>query len=416
MAAWFEDIKALTEKSGEERNAFVRRHASVRSTSVGSHHSASSDGGLEEDEADAIPFSANQSMKTQTVHDQSPVRPSRPSPGGRFPSDLMVNRNLQAPLSPSSGSSEVGNDLNTMAGGLPQEAHPTYPTQTPAYQHVEPVQPVQYAQPTPQQPQPAFVNSYQYTQQSYDPMTANGSSYVSEPQPYPTQQTRTENFDQPVGNDQPIQRHDSNNYGDWMAPAAGGAATGALAAEAYRRKQLAQQHLQAQQQSLDEHSEQHPSEQSRAMEFADATPVQEFPERHPDHIRPDQIDDAGHVAQPSAPAVQPKPDPIVAPVLDSQTHSQSNSQGTPATTSSFLGKSEVGAAPAFGQTVNGGPVPVDLVDTADSMAHPGMPKRMDTDISVSDLHVPGEYPRSSVSEATITGRVPTENTTFLNYN
>ena len=58
MVAWFEDIKALTEKSGEERNAFVRRHASVRSTSAGSARSASSDGGLEEDEADAVPFSA----------------------------------------------------------------------------------------------------------------------------------------------------------------------------------------------------------------------------------------------------------------------------------------------------------------------------------------------------------------------
>ncbi|CAE7209905.1 ph domain protein [Pyrenophora teres f. teres] len=401
MAAWFEDIKALTEKSGEERNAFVRRHASVRSTSAGSHHSASSDGGLEEDEADAIPFSANQSMKDQTVRDQSPVRPSRPSPGGRFPSDLMVNRNLQAPLSPSSGSSEVGNDLNTMAGGPPQEAHPMYSTQTPAYQHVEPAQPVQYAQPIPQQPQPTFVNSYPFTQQSYDPMTTNGSSYAPESQPYPMQQAHAENFGQPTGNGQPIQRHDSNNYGDWMAPAAGGAATGALAAEAYRRKQLAQQHMQAQQQNLNEHPQQHPGEQPRAMEFSDATPVQEFPERHPDHIRPDQIDDTGYVAQPTAPAVQSKTAPIVAPVFGSQTQPQINGQETPATTSSFLGQSEVGTAPAFGQTVNGGPVPVDLVDAADSMAHPGMPKRMDTDISVSDLHVPGEYPRSSISGATI---------------
>jgi len=399
MAAWFEDIKALTEKSGEERNAFVRRHASVRSTSANSHHSASSDGGLEEDEADAIPFSANQSMQDQTVRDQSPVRPSRPSPGGRFPSDLMVNRNLQAPLSPSSGSSEVGNDLNTMAGGLPQEAYPVYPTQTPAYQHIEPAQPVQYAQPIPQQPQPDFVNSYPYTQQSYDPMTANGSSYVSESQPYPAQQAPTGSFNQPFGNGEPIHRRDSNTYGNWMAPAAGGAATGALAAEAYRRKQLAQQHMQAQQQ--------HSDEQSKAMRFADVTPVQELPERHPDHIRPDQIDDTGYVAQPA---------PIIAPVFDSQAQPQTNGPETPSTTSSFLGESEVGAAPAFGQTVNGGPVPVDLVDTADSMVHPGMIKRMDTDISVSDLHVPGEYPRSSVSDATITGRVPTENTTFLKYN
>ncbi|KAL6709584.1 phosphatidylinositol 4,5-bisphosphate-binding protein [Coniothyrium glycines] len=79
MQAWYDDIKTLTEKTGEERNAFVRRHASVRSASAGSAHSASSDGGLEEDEADAIPYSANQSMKDQAIREPSP-RPSRPSP------------------------------------------------------------------------------------------------------------------------------------------------------------------------------------------------------------------------------------------------------------------------------------------------------------------------------------------------
>jgi len=78
MLAWFDTIKALTEKSGEERNAFVRRHASVRSTSAGSARSVSSDGGLEEDEADAVPYSANQSLASQPVRQES----SRPSPAG----------------------------------------------------------------------------------------------------------------------------------------------------------------------------------------------------------------------------------------------------------------------------------------------------------------------------------------------
>ena len=76
------------------------------------------------------------------------------------------------------------------------------------------------------------------------------------------------------------------------------------------------------------------------------------------------------------------------------------------TTSSFLGESEVGAAPTSGKTVNGGPVPVELVDTAEEMAYPGMVKRTGTDFSVSDLHVPGQYPRTSISDATITPRVP----------
>jgi hypothetical protein len=413
MVAWFEDIKALTEKSGEERNAFVRRHASVRSTSAGSARSASSDGGLEEDEADAVPFSANQSMKEQAIRDQSP-RPSRPSPGGRFPSDLMVNRNLQAPLSPSSGSSEVGNDLTTMSGGPPQEVHPMYLAQTSAYQP-EPVQPVQYTQPVQHQPQTDFANPYPPTQQSHDPLTANASSYAPVSQAYPVQPTPTDHYNQSsLEHAQPIQRHDSNNYGDWMAPAVGGVATGALANEAYRKKQLAQQHLDAQQQQSQ--AQQYPVEQSRAVDFSDATPTQ-VPERHPDHILPDQIDDTGYVAPSATPA------PIVAPISYGQTQSHhARSPDTLATTSSFLGESEVGAAPAFGKTVNGGPVPVDLVDTADEMAHPGMGKRMNTDISVSDLHVPGEYPKTTVGDATGAARTPTgtaisqQPTTFLKYN
>jgi hypothetical protein len=418
MVAWFEDIKALTEKSGEERNAFVRRHASVRSTSAGSARSASSDGGLEEDEADAVPFSANQSMREQAIRNQSP-RPSRPSPGGRFPSDLMVNRNLQAPLSPSSGSSEVGNDLNTMSGGPTQDVHPMYLAQTTAYQP-EPVQPVQYSQPVQHQPQTSFVNPYPHAQQAYDP-AADNSSYAPVSQAYPVQPNPINQYSQPsLEHDQPIQRQDSNNYGNWMAPAVGGAATGALASEAYRKKQVAQQHLEAQQYQNED--QQYSAEHSRAADFTDATPTQ-VPERHPDHILPQEIDDTGYVAPSAAPTVQPTAAPIVAPVFDGQ--SQSHRAGdldTPGTTSSFLGESEVGATPAFGKTVNGGPVPVDLVDTAEEMAHPGMGKRMNTDISVSDLHVPGEYPKTTVGDATGGARAPSgtatsqQPTTFLKYN
>ncbi|KNG52701.1 ph domain-containing protein [Stemphylium lycopersici] len=402
MVAWFEDIKALTEKSGEERNAFVRRHASVRSTSAGSARSASSDGGLEEDEADAVPFSANQSMKEQAIRDQSPVRPSRPSPGGRFPSDLMVNRNLQAPLSPSSGSSEVNHDLTTMSGGPTQEVHPTYLAHDTAQQ---PVEPVQYTQPIPQQSQPTYENPYA-TQQSYAPQ-----SYAPAAQNYPVQPSQHQTYDQSYFDQgQPIQRLDSNNYGNWMAPAAGGVATGALASEALRRKQMAQQHVEAQQESNGLAEQQYPVEQSRSMAYSDAAASQ-IPERHPNHIMPDQIDDTGY----TAPAVQPTPAPIVAPVFDNQTHSQpANGPETPGTTSSFLGESEVGAAPAFGKTVNGGPVPVDLVDTAENMAHPGMVKRTGTDFSVSDLHVPGEYPRNSVSAPA--GATATQPSTVLKHN
>jgi hypothetical protein len=424
MVAWFEDIKALTEKSGEERNAFVRRHASVRSASAGSARSASSDGGLEEDEADAVPFSANQSMTDQAIRDRSPYQPSRPSPGGRFPSDLMVNRNLQAPLSPSSGSSEVDNDLTTMSGG-PQEAHPMYPAQSSVYHPVEPVQPAQYTQPIQLQPQPTtYANQYQPTQQSYDPLVANDTSYAPATQTYQAQPTYAENsYHEPsFDNSQPIQRHDSTTYSNWMAPAAGGAATGALASEAYRKKQLAQLHAQAHQQELNEQAEQsnqeqqYPVEQPRMRDSLNATSAQ-VPERHPDHILPDQIDDTGYVSQPtpSAPAA------IDAPIAGNQTQlEQSSGHDTHATKSPFLGQPEEGAAPAFGKTINGGPVPVELVDTAESMAHPGMGKRMGTDISVSDLHVPGGFPMTTPGGTTATGRTPDGATqqpaTFLRYN
>jgi hypothetical protein len=427
MAAWFDDIKALTEKSGEERNAFVRRHASVRSVSAGSARSASSDGGLEEDEADAIPFSANQSMKDHAIRDQSPPRPSRPSPGGRFPSDLMVQRNLQAPLSPSSrSSSDVGDGLATMSGGPSQEIHPMYLAQSSAYQsgpaqpaqqYTQPIQqpqPVQYAPPI-QHPQP--VNRIPPTQQLYDPLITNDNSYAPPTQNYAAPAPHAENYDQPaLDNTQPIQRHDSNNYGNWMAPAAGGVATGALANEAYRKKQLAEQHVKAQQQEIIEQAEQRSRQQEvieqaeqysqqqqypihppRSMDYQDVTPVQHIPARHPDHVLPDQNDDTGYVAT-SAPA---------STAFDSQ------QPDSPQTTSSFLGESEVGASPAFGhgQTVNGGPVPVELVDAAETMAHPGMGKRMNTE----DIHVPGEYPR--LSDSVGSGMVPAQQSkTFLTYN
>lgn len=115
MLAWYEDVKKLTEVSGEERNAFVRRHA--RSVSQGSTRSVSSDG-LEEDEADEVPYSANQSIANEAVRDEIP---QRPSPGGRFPSDIQLDRDLQQPLS--SNSSEVGNDLTTASGDYRVQVH-----------------------------------------------------------------------------------------------------------------------------------------------------------------------------------------------------------------------------------------------------------------------------------------------------
>ncbi|POR36487.1 Phosphatidylinositol 4,5-bisphosphate-binding protein SLM1 [Tolypocladium paradoxum] len=120
MMAWYEDIKALTEKTPEERSQFVRTHS--RSLSQSSRRSASSDGIVDED--DEEPFSADQ---VDVNPEPRPELVSRRSqPGGRFPSDIQVNaqRGLQAPQSPSSVSSgrqEYPTDAQAVAaaGTLP---------------------------------------------------------------------------------------------------------------------------------------------------------------------------------------------------------------------------------------------------------------------------------------------------------
>lgn len=121
MLAWYEDIKNLTEKTGEARNAFVRKHA--RSMSGASYRAASisSDGVMDEDEADETPYSAentlrNQSHLTEDGQPQSRSQSQRPQSGGRFPSDVHINHlNQQHPLSPSSGTNSEPKDSNTMS-------------------------------------------------------------------------------------------------------------------------------------------------------------------------------------------------------------------------------------------------------------------------------------------------------------
>ncbi|KAK4983300.1 phosphatidylinositol 4,5-bisphosphate-binding protein [Elasticomyces elasticus] len=134
MLAWFNDIKALTEKTGEERNAFVRSHA--RSISGNSHkpQSVSSDG-MEEDEADQVPYSANASRVNQSLEQpQQRPQPARnqaltviPTPGGRFPSDLQIPRHNR-PISPSSGSSEPEYDAIAAATAMPGSSQHEYST------------------------------------------------------------------------------------------------------------------------------------------------------------------------------------------------------------------------------------------------------------------------------------------------
>lgn len=123
MMAWYEDIKALTEKTPEERSRFVRTHS--RSLSRSSRRSVSSDGIDEDDEE---PFAANQMAINPEPREE--MAPRRPQPGGRFPSDLQINaqRGLQAPQSASSVSSgQQDHAADTLdhaaAGSLPVAAY-----------------------------------------------------------------------------------------------------------------------------------------------------------------------------------------------------------------------------------------------------------------------------------------------------
>jgi hypothetical protein len=114
MMAWYEDIERLISMTGEARNAFVRRH--VRSVSGASFRS-SSDGVMDEDEADRTPYSAGSVVMNQERPTSQPRQP-----GGRFPSDVQIDRHLHAPLSPSSGESSGEKDLLAAPVSLPGSA------------------------------------------------------------------------------------------------------------------------------------------------------------------------------------------------------------------------------------------------------------------------------------------------------
>lgn len=111
MMSWFEDIESLINKTGEARNAFVRRH--VRSVSGRSTSSEV----LEDDEADQTPYSAESVVLAQ----DRPMSATRQA-GGAFPSDVQIDRHLQAPLSPSSGDSSAGRDMIAAAGSYPDNS------------------------------------------------------------------------------------------------------------------------------------------------------------------------------------------------------------------------------------------------------------------------------------------------------
>ncbi|KAL9603663.1 MAG: hypothetical protein Q9219_000982 [cf. Caloplaca sp. 3 TL-2023] len=218
MLAWFEDLKNLTEKTGEERKAFIRRHA--RSLSGGSQKPPSiSSEGLEEDEADEVPYSATASQVDQPIPQEK--LPERPKPGGRFPSALNSNRDSQVPYSPSSPSTSDDRDAVAAAGALPGSGVPFGASGDQVQSGGDEIQGAELGGSSELSSHPATyipTDPKRRAQYIVSPLTPEVAEYGSAQSQGPRTGLKGRNFSQQ------IERHDSN-YGDWMGPAAGVAGT-----------------------------------------------------------------------------------------------------------------------------------------------------------------------------------------------
>ncbi len=235
MMAWYEDLKNLTEKTGEERNAFVRRHA--RSVSGGSNKagSISSDGVMDEDEADSVPYSAT----TPQVQPSLPNKdiPERPQPGGRFPSDLQVNRFLQAPLSSSSATSSGDHDTMIVADSQQE------PSALVVHTHVDPQKSESRTQAQSNE-QGSYSNQPARGQQLYGRLGID-SEWTDNPiqsKGYTTDSTYLQQPENPARLPPTDSVRERSNYADWMAPSSvGPRAMGAEAVEGEAHRQLNRQ-------------------------------------------------------------------------------------------------------------------------------------------------------------------------------
>ncbi|PGH15106.1 hypothetical protein AJ79_02632 [Helicocarpus griseus UAMH5409] len=121
MLEWYNDIKNLTEKTGEARNAFVRKHVRTLSGGLNRAGSVSSDGAMDEDEADETPYTADHVVPTQTPPAVVEAQWQRPQPGGHFPSDVQLNRHSHLPYASPRKSAEYRDSL-TPTGAYPEQA------------------------------------------------------------------------------------------------------------------------------------------------------------------------------------------------------------------------------------------------------------------------------------------------------
>ncbi|KAK6345104.1 hypothetical protein TWF718_007035 [Orbilia javanica] len=112
MMGFYENIKKLIELSGPERNAFVasyQKHHTPPDAATKENGSLSSENGLENDEADEIPYSADRSA---LVGSEPSIHEPRPE-GGRFPSDIDIQRRRSLRSATSGASNQ---SLNSVPG------------------------------------------------------------------------------------------------------------------------------------------------------------------------------------------------------------------------------------------------------------------------------------------------------------
>jgi hypothetical protein len=386
MLAWYDDIQSLTEKTGEERNAYVRKHA--RSFSGNSLSRAGSDSGMEEDEADEVPYSANASMASKQI--ETPPVTARPQPGGRFPSDIQVSRHLQAPLSPSSGSSMADQDLSTTAGGLQDgSAYNDHQGGDYVLTSSGPTKLQQYA---PAQ-SPQEQNEY-FPQQKNTANMPTTPDHLQQDRSSLSEAREVQNSSDPAATgvtQQPSNsRHDSN-YKSWMAPAIGGAALGAGAAgtEAYRRNRKTNAEAQKEERNLDplsEDTEKTPAESTPSVNTDSTAPTSLDGDNTITNIPVVPLQKVAATASPivgegsipgAAPAAAPSAAVALEPITGGPSTMEPESIDTLPTGSMVHTKYDTGSDGAVNAHPTGRMFPAVL--------------RHNTDVSISDLHIPGEY-------------------------
>ena len=342
------------------------------------------------------------------------------SAGGRFPSDLQVPRN--APLSPSSGTSSdpAENEAGVIAaaGAIPGSSQHEYhregedpyrmrgvssgtaamPSNSydddaerymahPQERNIANDAPMQQQQPAQQYPQsnalpnvaaynpptqqqPISQQQQQYTQQQQQSYQQPPSAH--QPQSKQPQKTAFLGGEPATQQEALANNRPSSMYGDWMAPAAAGVAgvgAGALGAEAYRNHHENQQ-MPATDETTEAYSDDQEGTQYQQIPGTDVT-VPVVPAKS-----------ERRRSSPPANPVAPEPHVPNSTAYDTNRDSIPSSSGGMSTSTA---PTEVSTSSGLGGLESKG---------AHETGHI-FPRvvRHDTNMSISALHVPGEFPR-----------------------